>query len=116
MQIEHIEQKGIFKHAKVSGGQELAAVDKKDQQIKKPDILTGSVPITQAVTYQKPEQEPETVFQEIKNNANGKDAVQMKNEMLVGADTSSPKSVQEMDDNTYKKAMNSLKRTKAKAA
>ena len=26
------------------------------------------------------------------------------------------KSVQEMDDNTYKKAMNSLKRTKAKAA
>lgn len=26
------------------------------------------------------------------------------------------KSVQEMDDNTYRKAMNSLKRTKAKAA
>lgn len=101
MQIEHIEQKGIFKHAKVSGGQELAAVDKKDQQIKKQDILTGSVPVTQAVTYQKPEQEPETVFQEIKNNASGKDAVQMKNEMLVGADTSSPESVKEMEKDGF---------------
>lgn len=102
MQIEHIEQKGIFGQAAISGGQENPVVEKeKNKQVRQAVAVTSSAPVTQTVTYQKPEQEPETVFQEIKNNACGKDAVQMKNEMLVGADTSSPESVQEMEKDGF---------------
>lgn len=101
MQIEHIEQKGIFKQAKVSSGQEQAAVEKKDSHVKKPDILTGSVPVMQTVTYQKPELEQEGLLEDIKNSAAQKNAVQMKNEMLVGAGTTSKQAAQEMEQDGF---------------
>ena len=102
MQIEQIEQKGFFQKAKISGGQEHAAIDREwEKQVKKADVVTGSVPMTQTVTYAKPEQEQESVSQEIQNSVAGKDAVQMKNEMLVGVRTSTSEHLQAMEEDGF---------------
>ena len=94
MQIDQIEKKGMFRQAQVSGGQgnDLPVRETQQKQEKRADVVTGSVPVTQTVTYAKPEQEQNTSFSEIKNCAAAKDAVQMKNEMIVGANTSTPES------------------------
>ena len=102
MQIEQIEQKGFFQKAKISGGQEHAAIDREwEKQVKKADVVTGSVPMTQTVTYAKPEQEQESVSQEIQNSVAGKDAVQMKNEMVVGANRSSSEHVRAIEEDGF---------------
>ena len=102
MQIEQLEQKGIFHQAHVSGSRKINDTGGEAEAcVKKADILTGSVPAPQTVTYEKPMPEQETVFGEIKSSAAGKNAVQMKNEMIVGADTSTPQSVQKMEEDGF---------------
>ena len=102
MQIEQVEQKGIFRQAQVTGGQGNNAVDREvEKRAKKTDVVTGSAPVMQTVTYTKPDQEQETAFEDIKNSAAGKNAVQMKNEMIVGANTSTPESVQAMEEDGF---------------
>lgn len=102
MQIEQVEQKGIFRQAQVTGGQgSEPAIRETGKHMKKADVMTGSAPVTQAVTYTKPEQEQDTAFGDIKDSVAGKDAVQMKNEMLVGANTSAPESVRAMEEDGF---------------
>ena len=102
MQIEQVEQKGIFRRAQVTGGQgSEPAIRETGKHMKKADVMTGSAPVTQAVTYTKPEQEQDTAFGDIKDSVAGKDAVQMKNEMLVGANTSAPESVRAMEEDGF---------------
>ena len=51
MQIDQVEQKGIFRQAQVSGGQSSdGAAREVDKQGKKADVLTGAVPVTETVT------------------------------------------------------------------
>ena len=100
MQIEQVEQKGIFRQAQVTGGQgSEPAIRETGKHMKKADVMTGSAPVTQVVTYTKPEQD--AAFEDIKNSVAGKDAVQMKNEMLVGANTSAPESVRAMEEDGF---------------
>ena len=103
MQIDQIEKKGIFLQAQISGGQEndLPVRETQQKQEKRADVVTGSVPVTQTVTYAKPEQEQNTAFSEIKNCAAAKDAVQMKNEMIVGANTSTPESGRALEEDGF---------------
>lgn len=102
MQIEQVEQKGIFRQAQVTGGQGGdTAVREAEKREKRADVVTGSVPVTQTVTYAKPDQEQGATFEDIKNSAAVKDAVQMKNEMVVGANTSSPESVRALEDDGF---------------
>ncbi|MGN0336478.1 MAG: DUF6240 domain-containing protein [Lachnospiraceae bacterium] len=103
MQIDQIEKKGIFRQAQISGGQEndLPVRETQQKQEKRADVVTGSVPVTQTVTYAKPEQEQNTAFSEIKNCAAAKDAVQMKNEMIVGANTSTPESGRALEEDGF---------------
>ena len=100
MQIDQIEQKGIFRQAQVTGGKE-SAPDRKETRTKKADVVTGSVPVTQTVTYIKPEQEQSLAIQDIQNSAATKDAVQMKNEMVVGANTTTPESARELEEDGF---------------
>ena len=102
MQIEQIEKKGMFQQAQVSGGQgNDTSVREAEKRPKRTDIVTGSVPVTQTVTYTKPEQEQDTAFADIKNSASVKDAVQMKNEMLVGANTTTPKHAHALEEDGF---------------
>lgn len=103
MQIDQIEKKGMFRQAQVSGGQgnDLPVRETQQKQEKRADVVTGSVPVTQTVTYAKPEQEQNTSFSEIKNCAAAKDAVQMKNEMIVGANTSTPESGRALEEDGF---------------
>lgn len=92
MQIEQLEQKGIFAQAQVTGAK---GTEPQFQEAKRSadvsGIIRGSAPQTQIVTYQKPEDEPPAAgFEDIMNQAAAQDAVQMKNEMVVGANTSTP--------------------------
>ena len=73
MQIEQLEQKGMFRQAHVSGSRKMNETGGEAEAcVKKADILTGSVPVPQTVTYERPVQEQETVFEEIKSSAAGK--------------------------------------------
>ena len=102
MQIEQVEQKGIFRQAQVTGGQGSEPVDRVTiRNVKKADEMTGSVPATHTVTYAKPGPEQGTAFEDIRSSAASKDAVQMKNEMIVGANTSTPESVRAMEEDGF---------------
>lgn len=102
MQIERIEQKGIFRQAQVTGGSGSdQAIREDEKHVKKADVVTGSAPVTQTVTYMKPDQERGATFEDIKNSAAAKDAVQMKNEMVVGANTSTPESVHALEEDGF---------------
>ena len=98
MQIDQIEQKGIFRQAQVTGGKEKPS-DDKEIQAKKADVVTGSAPVMQTVTYTKPEQS--LGVQDIQDCAATKDAVQMKNEMVMGANTSTPESARQLEENGF---------------
>lgn len=101
MQIEQIEKKGIFQQTQVSGGGNgnHTSVRETEKHQKRPDIVTGSAPVTQTVTYTKPEQE--SAFEAIKDSAAVKDAVQMKNEMVVGANKSTPEHVNALEEDGF---------------
>lgn len=101
MQIDQIEKKGIFSQAQVVGGTQGndASVRETEKHRERPDIVTGSAPVTQTVTYTKPEQE--SVFEEIKDRVAAKDAVQMKNEMVVGANKSTPEHANALEEDGF---------------
>lgn len=101
MQIDQIEKKGIFSQAQVVGGAQGndAPVRETEKRRERPDIVTGSAPVTQTVTYTKPEQE--TAFETIKESAATKDAVQMKNEMVVGANKSTPEHAKALEEDGF---------------
>lgn len=102
MQIEQVEQKGIFRQAQVTGGQGSdAGVREAEKKVKKPDVVTGSAPNVHPVTYKKPEQEHSDAFEDIRNSAATKDAVQMKNEMVVGANSATPETMHEMEKDGF---------------
>lgn len=102
MQIDQVEQKGIFRQAQISGGQGSdGSAREVEKQEKKADVLTGSVPMTQTVTYGKPDQEQGATFEDVMNSAAAKNAVQMKNEMVVGANTSTRESVHAMEEDGF---------------
>ena len=100
MQIDQIEQKGIFRQAQVTGGKE-STQDHKELRAEKADVVTGSVPAMQTVTYKKPEAEQSPAIQDIQNSAAARDAVQMKNEMVVGANTSTPESARQLEEDGF---------------
>ncbi len=102
MQIEQLEKRGIFAQAQVSGAKSSepqAHETEKNADIS--GILRGSAPQTQTVTYQKPENEQETGFQDIMDQASAQDAVQMKNEMVVGANTTTPERAQAVEEDGF---------------
>lgn len=101
MQIDQIEKKGIFSQTQVVGGGQGndTSVRETEKRRERPDIVTGSVPVTQTVTYSKPEQE--TAFETIKESAAAKDAVQMKNEMVVGANKSTPEHAKALEEDGF---------------
>lgn len=102
MQIEQLEQKGMFRQAQVTGGQERETVVREtSKHANRADVVTGSAPVTQTVTYTRPEQETSYIFQEIKDSAARKDAVQMKNEMIVGANTTTPQSARALEEDGF---------------
>lgn len=102
MQIEQLEQKGFFRQAQVTGGQEREPVVREtSKHANRADVVTGSAPVTQTVTYTKPEQENSDIFEEIKDSAATKDAVQMKNEMVVGANTTTTQSTRALEKDGF---------------
>lgn len=101
MQIEQVGKKGMFQQAQVLGEQGGPAVRDAEKQVKKEGVVTGSVPVTQTVTYARPDQEQGANFEDIKHMAETKDAVQTKNAMVVGANTSTPESVQELEEDGF---------------
>lgn len=102
MQIDQIEQKGMFRQAQLTGGTERASDAREaEKRVKKTDIVTGSVPATQTVTYTKPDQEQEAVLQDIQDSAAAKDAVQMKNEMVVGANKATPETTRKLKEDGF---------------
>lgn len=102
IEVNKIEKKGIFRQAQVTGGQEQEASVRETQKHKKcANVVTGSVPATQTVTYEKPETAQGSVFEDIKNSAALKNAVQMKNEMVVGANRSSSEHVRAMEEDGF---------------
>lgn len=101
MQIEQVGKKGMFRQAQVLGEQGGAAVRDAEKQVKKEGVVTGSVPVTQTVTYTRPDQEQGANFEDIKQMAETKDAVQTKNAMVVGANASTPESVRELEEDGF---------------
>lgn len=101
MQIEQVGKKGMFQQAQVLGEQGGPAVRDAEKQVKKEGVVTDSVPVTQTVTYTRPDQEQGANFEDIKHMAETKDAVQTKNAMVVGANTSTPESVQELEEDGF---------------
>lgn len=100
MQIEQVEHRGVFRQAKITGAKESAAYEP-EKSAARDGVAIGSNQQTQAVTYEKPEHEQGAVSQEIMDNASTLDAVQMKNEMVVGANTSTPESAQALEDDGF---------------
>lgn len=101
MQIEQVGKKGMFRQAQVLGEQGGTAVRDAEKQVKKEGVVTGSVPVTQTVTYTRPDQEQGANFEDIKQMAETKDAVQTKNAMVVGANASTPESVRELEEDGF---------------
>lgn len=103
MQVEQFESKGVFRRAHVSGGTHTDAPETKQPQAgAQPVAFDGSAPQTQPVTYDKPQQEAASgVFDEIKASAATKDAVLMKNEMVVGVRRTHRRQAQEMEEDGF---------------
>lgn len=101
MQIEQIGKKGMFQQTQVIGEQGGASVRDAEKHVKTEGVVTGSVPVTQTVTYAKPDQEQGADFEDIKQMAETKDAVRTKNAMVVGANISTPESVQALEEDGF---------------
>lgn len=101
MQIEQVGKKGMFQQAQVLGEQGRTAVHDAEKHVKKEGVVTGSVPVTQTVTYPRPDQEQGATFEDIKHMAETKDAVQTKNAMVVGANVSTPESVKALEEDGF---------------
>jgi hypothetical protein len=97
MQIEQIERRGMFQQVGIVDGKGSA----EEKTAKTTDILAGSVPQTQTVTYGKPQSEQAMTLEDIQNSASVKDAVQMKNEMVVGANTATSESAAAMKEDGF---------------
>lgn len=100
MQIEQVEHRGLFSQAQVTGAKAAEAYEP-EKSSAAGGVAVGSAPQTQAVTYRKPEQEQGATVQDIMNQAAAQDAVQMKNEMVVGANTATPESAQAMEEDGF---------------
>ena len=87
MQVEQLDAKGIFRKAQVSGAREAEQRQTEGKtRSTAQGIVRGSAPETQTVTYGRPEKDQgKAVIEEIKIDAASKDAVQQKNEMVVGS-------------------------------
>lgn len=100
MQIEQLEHRGLFGQAQVTG-KKASEANESEKSAVKDGMMIDSAPHTQTVTYRKPEQEQGATAQDIMDNASTLDAVQMKNEMVVGANTSTPESAQVMEEDGF---------------
>lgn len=106
MQIEQqsaVNAKGIFGKTHVSGGYE-SQVHQTDtpHQAATQGIVRGSAPQTQTVTYGRPEAEQgKAILEEIRNDAASKDAVQQKNEMVVGVNKTTAKHADEIENDGF---------------
>ena len=88
MQIEQLEQRGIFAQAQVSAEKESGPRPREAEKAAGiSGIVRGSAPQTKSVTYRKPDNGQGVDAQDIMNQAAAQDAVQMKNEMVVGANS-----------------------------
>lgn len=105
MQIEQqsaVNAKGIFGKAHVSSGYEAEVRRNETQPQAASGIVRGSAPQTQAVTYGKPEAEQgKAILEEIRIDAASKDAVQQKNEMVVGVNKTSAKHADEIENDGF---------------
>jgi hypothetical protein len=97
MQIEQIERRGMFQQAGIIDGKSHT----EEKTEKSSEIFAGSVLKTATVTYGKPQSEQGATIEDIQNSAETKDAVQMKNEMVVGANTSTPESVSALKEDGF---------------
>ncbi len=105
MQIEQqsaVNAKGIFGKAHVSSGYEAEVRRNETQPQAASGIVRGSAPQMQAVTYGKPETEQgKAILEEIRIDAASKDAVQQKNEMVVGVNKTSAKHADEIENDGF---------------
>ena len=112
MQIEQngaINAKGIFGKAQVSGGHGSDTHPTEDQtRVASQGIVRGSAPQTQAVTYGRPESDRKQgnapvngAIEEIMIDAASKDAVQQKNEMVVGVNKTTAKHADEIENDGF---------------
>ncbi len=103
MQVEQLEAKGVFHHAKVSGaGHSGETAAKQAQGSAELPVVGGSAPQTQQVTYGKPKQEQTpSVYDEIKKSASTKDAELSRNEMLFGVRHTRTEDVAQMEEDGF---------------
>ena len=103
MQVEQLDAKGIFRKAQVSGTREAEPRQTEEKaRGTAQGIVRGSAPETQTVTYGRPEKDQgKAVIEEIKIDAASKDAVQQKNEMVVGVNKTTPKHADEMENDGF---------------
>lgn len=110
MQIEQngaINAKGIFGKAQVSGGYGTDMHSGEDQvRVASQGIVRGSAPQTQTVTYGRPEKDQgkaavNGAVEEIMADAASKDAVQQKNEMVVGVHKMTAEHADEIENDGF---------------
>lgn len=110
MQIEQngaINAKGIFGKAQVSGGYGTDTHSAEDQvRVASQGIVRDSTPQTQTVTYGRPEKDQgrgtaNGAIEEIMLDAASKDAVQQKNEMVVGVHKTTAKHADEIENDGF---------------
>lgn len=103
MQVEQLDAKGIFRKAQVSGAHETEPRQTEEKtRSAAQGIVRGSAPETQTVTYGRPEKDQgKAVIEGIKIDAASKDAVQQKNEMVVGVNKMTPKHADEIENDGF---------------
>ena len=99
IQVKQIERRGLFQNTQISDGHTGEKVTESEKRGETGAIRRGSAPQLQAVTYMKPDQG--AGIEEIQMQAATKDAVQMKNEMVVGVNKSSTETVQGMEEDGF---------------
>ena len=101
MQIDQIGKNGIFQNAGIA---DAAVHDHKtDEHRVKENDATGiySANLTRNVTYGRPGQQESDSLEDIRQQAQNLDAVQMKNEMVVGANTTTAEDAKQMQDDGF---------------
>lgn len=101
MQIDQIGKNGIFQNAGIA---DAAVHDHKtDEHRVKENDATGiySANLTRNVTYGRPGQQEPDSLEDIQQQAQNLDAVQMKNEMVVGANTTTAEDAKQMQDDGF---------------
>ena len=101
MQIDQIGKNGIFQNAGIA---DAAVHDHKtDERRVKENDAAGicSANLTRNVTYGRPGQQEPDSLEDIQQQAQNLDAVQMKNEMVVGANTTTAEDAKQMQDDGF---------------